>query len=492
MLGHPRSRRPGTVRVAILAFVLVWATACAPNAASPSPSPSSPAATSASPLPPDPVGIASRMTALALSRQLDALETIARENGGTRGAGSTGDAATADFIARTLSAAGYTVTEDPFQTAIYVDPGGNELELSGTGAQAFEDGRDFRTMLYSAAATAEGPVVTIGWDPDARTADGPGCDASDYAGVPDGAIVLIRPGDCWRRSAVELAQAAGAAALVTAVPWSGRHEVRRHTLIDPEGIAIPALAATKDVGDALAAAAAVGGRARITTTGSTEQRWVRSILAELPGSDPDRVVIVGAHLDSTMDGPGLNDNGTGIAVLLELARAAVGTLPRATIRFAFWAAEEPGLRGSARYVERLSPEERKRIVAYLNADMLGSPNGIHGVYDEAGAAPGSADIRDLFVADLERTGLAWEAVDLSGGSDHLPFTIARVPTGGLFSGGSEELSPAQAERYGGTVGSPLDPCNHLACDGRSNVDDEMLARLAASLARVVVQLASRP
>lgn len=432
------------------------------------------------------------MTTVALSSQLDALETIARENGGTRGAGSTGGDETADFVAKTLSAAGYTVIEDPFQTAIYVDPGGNEFELLGTGGKAFKDGRDFRTMLYSAAATAEGPVVAIGWDQDARNADGPGCEASDYAVVPEGAIVLIRPGDCWRRSAVELAQAAGVAALVTAVPWSGRDEVRRYTLVRPEGISIPAVAATREVGDALAEAATVGGRARIATTGSTEQREVRSVIAELRGSDPERLIIVGAHLDSTMDGPGLNDNGSGIAALLELAKAAVGSHPLATIRFAFWAAEEPGLRGSARYVERLSPKERKRIVAYLNADMLGSPNGIHGVYDEAGAAQGSADIRDLFVADLERKGLAWEAVDLGGSSDHWPFTMAGVPTGGLFAGGSEELSQAQAERSGGTAGSPLDPCNHLTCDGRSNVDDELLARLAASLARVLVQLASRP
>lgn len=279
---------------------------------------------------------------------------------------------------------------------------------------------------------------------------------------------------------------------MTAVPWAGRDEVRRYTLVDPEGITIPVLAATGDVGDALAEAARVGGRARVTTTGSTEQMRVRSVIAELPGSDPDRLVIVGAHLDSSMDGPGLNDNGSGVAALLELARAAVGTHPLASIRFAFWAAEEPGLRGSGRYVERLSPADRKRMVAYLNADMLGSPNGIHGVYDEAGAAPGSADIRDLFVADLERAGLAWEAVDLAGSSDHWPFTMAGVPTGGLFSGDADALSPAQAERYGGTAGRPMDPCYHLACDGRSNVDDELLARLAASLARVVVQLASRP
>jgi Zn-dependent M28 family amino/carboxypeptidase len=487
-----RSRWPGTARVLILAFLLVWAASCAPEPAPTAPSSANPATGSPSLPPPDLVVVASGMTLEGLSRQLDALETIARENGGTREAGGAGDRATAGFIVTTLATAGYAVTDDRFQTAVFLDPGGSSIEVPGAGGRTFEDGRDFRTMLYSAAATVEGPVVAIGWDPDARNADGPGCAAADYAGVPAGAIVLVRPGDCWRRSAVELAQAAGAAALVTAAPWSGRDEVRRNTLVEPGGIAIPSIAATGEVGDALADAARAGGRARITATGRTEQREVRSVIAELPGSDPDRVVIVGAHLDSTLDGPGLNDNGSGVAALLELARAVAGTLPRATIRFAFWAAEEPGLRGSSRYVERLSPEERGRLVAYVNVDMLGSRNGITGVYDEEGAAPGSADIRDLFIADLERAGLAWEAVDLGGGSDHFPFMMAGVPTGGLFSGGAEKLSPAQAERYGGASGSPQDSCFHLACDGRSNVDGEVLARHAASLARVVVQLASEP
>jgi Zn-dependent M28 family amino/carboxypeptidase len=474
--GERRSRRHGPVAVAILALVAAAVAGCGPSLPSASP--------------PVPATVAASITTGGLGMHLEALERIALENGGTRGTGTPGDAATAAYASEVLAAAGYTVTEDAFDTPTYLDPGGNQLAVLGPGGPAFEDGRDFRAMLFSARATVEGPVVAIGWDAQAKAPDGAGCAASDYLAVPDGAIVLVRPGECPRRAAVALAQGSGAAALVTAVPWSGRDEVRQTTLVEPATILIPALAATREVGEALAAAAASGGRARIVTTGTVESRGVRSVFAELPGSDPDRVVMVGAHLDSAMNGPGINDDGSGIAALLELARALAGTRPEATIRFALWAAEEPGLKGSSRYVTSLEQAQRDGLVAYLNVDMLGSPNGFIGVYDDAGAAPGSSEIRDRFGADLEAAGLAWEPVDTGGGSDHRPFMVAGVPTGGLFSGAAGIISPEQAERYGTTAGQPPDPCYHLACDDLANVDQDRLEELARSLARVVVELAA--
>jgi Zn-dependent M28 family amino/carboxypeptidase len=255
-------------------------------------------------------------------------------------------------------------------------------------------------------------------------------------------------------------------------------------------MSIPSLVATGEVGTALADAAASGGRAAVTATGTTDQRDVRSVIAELPGTDPERVVMIGAHLDSSIDGPGINDNGSGVAALLAIAESMAGTRPASTIRFAFWAAEELGLKGSVDYVQRLPARERDRIVAYLNADMLGSPNGLRWVYDEVDAAPGSAAIRDLFAADLDAHGLAWEGLDLGGSSDHLPFRIAGVPTGGLHSGADELISPEQAARFGRTEGAVADACYHLACDDRSNVDLSLLAELASSLTRVAMELAA--
>ncbi|MCU0483439.1 MAG: M20/M25/M40 family metallo-hydrolase [Chloroflexi bacterium] len=433
--------------------------------------------------------IAARITIEGMRPHLVALDRIARENGGTRATGSTGDRATAAYVASILEDAGLAVTEQRFDVPIYLDPGGNELVVRGPGGRVFEDGRDFRALIYSAAGTVEAPVAAVGWDPAATAPGGPSCTAADFAGIPSGAIVLVGPGDCWRRDTVLAAQAAGAAALVVASPWSGPGEVRRVTLLQPEDIRIPAVAASREVGEVLAAAAADGRTVRLVITGQVETREVRTVLAEVSGSDPDRVVMVGAHLDSSMEGPGMVDDGTGVAALLELARASAGERPVATIRFAFWAAEEIGLRGSIHYVQGLSDADRQRILAYLNADMLGSPNGIRGVYDEEDAAPWSDEITAAFVADLDAHGLAWEPVDLGGGADHGPFARVGVATGGLFSGATGVLTPAQVERYGGQAGRPLDPCYHLACDDLANVDETRLEELAGSFARVAVGLA---
>ena len=85
--------------------------------------------------------------------------------------------------------------------------------------------------------------------------------------------------------------------------------------------------------------------------------------------------MAGGHLDSVPEGPGLNDNGSGVAAVLEMAEELGGRpLPDGTaLRFGFWGAEEIGLVGSTDYVDGLSRAERRRITAYVNLDMVGSP-----------------------------------------------------------------------------------------------------------------------
>jgi aminopeptidase Y len=440
----------------------------------------------------DPAAIAAAITPEALGATLDKLAAIATANGGTRRTGGPGDAATVQYLEGLLAELGYAVAADPFVAPVFADGTGDELVVLGDGGRTFELRRDFGPFMFSPAGSVEARVVDLGWDPAARQPDGRGCREEDYAGRDvSGAIVLVRPGPCYRRDAVLNAQAAGAVGLVSAIPWAGLGEVRRATLIDPGGLHIPAIAADRVAGAALAAAARSGALVRLVTTGSTADGTLRSVVAELPGVDRSRVVVVGAHLDSSMDGPGINDDGSGVAAVVALARAFAGTTPRATIRFAFWAAEESGLKGSARYVQEHAPLSSERTIAYLNVDMIASPNGFRGVYDEASAAAGSEEIRDLFARDLDAQGLAWEGVDLGGGSDHSPFAGAGIPTGGLFTGASELVTGAQAGRYGREAGQPADACYHLACDGRDNLDADLMLELARSLARVTAELATR-
>ena len=216
-----------------------------------------------------------------------------------------------------------------------------------------------------------------------------------------------------------------------------------------------------------------------------------SLVVEIAGAG-DGVLMLGSHLDSVPAGPGINDDGSGVAALLVLATELHGRAPAVrTLRFAFWGAEEGGPFGSAGYVAGLSPEQRAEIVAYLNFDMLGSPNAVPFVYDEDGAAAGSSDVTSFFGSVADRLGIAWEPIDLEGDSDHGPFARAGIPTGGLFSGGIEPVTDAQAARTGAVAGEPADPCSHRACDTIDNVDLDTLTSLTRLIATVLIELAER-
>ena len=215
-----------------------------------------------------------------------------------------------------------------------------------------------------------------------------------------------------------------------------------------------------------------------------------NVLAELPGSGSG-VVMIGAHLDSVAAGPGINDNGSGVATLLVIAGQLRGLPPPdETIRFAFWGAEEGGPFGSRAYVESLSAEERTEIVAYLNFDMLASPNAVRFVYDEDDAPAGSADLTALFAAAIEEAGLAWDPIDVDGRSDHGPFAAAGIPIGGLFSGGRELVTEEQAAQFDAVAGEPSDPCSDAACDTIDNVDLGTHVELSRIAARVLVTVAT--
>jgi aminopeptidase S len=200
--------------------------------------------------------------------------------------------------------------------------------------------------------------------------------------------------------------------------------------------------------------------------------------------------MLGGHLDSVIDGPGINDNGSGTMTVLEIARQAIRLHPDRMIRVGFWTGEEIGLYGSFRYVNSLAFEERRAIEAYLNFDMLGSPNGGRIIYDDAGARTGSTVIRDQFASYFAGIGLGTETEDVGGASDHFAFQRGSVPTGGLFSGATTLMTDAEARLFGGQAGVAFDACYHLACDTADNVNPELLRQMAQAAAYVTGILAS--
>ncbi|MFH8659614.1 M28 family metallopeptidase [Streptomyces afghaniensis] len=210
-----------------------------------------------------------------------------------------------------------------------------------------------------------------------------------------------------------------------------------------------------------------------------------NLIADWPGGDANQVVMAGSHLDSVSSGPGINDNGSGSAAVLETALAVSRAQYKPTkhLRFAWWGAEELGLVGSRHYVSRLATGDRSRISAYLNFDMIGSPNPGYFVYDDDPA------IEKTFKEYFSGLGVPTEIeTEGDGRSDHAPFKSAGVPVGGLFTGASRTKTAAQAAKWGGTAGRAFDRCYHSSCDTTANIDDTALDRNSDAVAYAVWEL----
>ncbi|HEV7367860.1 M20/M25/M40 family metallo-hydrolase [Arenibaculum sp.] len=432
-----------------------------------------------------------------LMRHVEALQAIADRSGGNRAAGTEGYDRSADYVARTLRAAGYAVTEQEFTFPHFAETAPPVLARVGEGDALSHVART-RTMRNSGSGTVEAPLVPValGLDGSSPSTSASGCAPSDFAGFETGSIALLRRGTCSFTTKVENAAAAGAAGVVVmnagtgdaTGPFGGQ-------LAKPA--AIPAVAIPFDAGAALADAGPI--RVRLSVSAEARTIATRNVIADLPGTDGGRVVLAGAHLDGVPEGPGINDNASGTAAVLEAAvrLAQLDAPPRRTVRFAFWGAEELGLLGSRHYVDTLPAEELARIEAVLNFDMLGSVNGVPLVYDgdgssEGPAAPdGSAGIERMFRDYFAAAGEEVKEISYGGSSDHASFAARGIPVGGLYTGSMEVKSAESAERWGGTAGQPLDPCYHEACDDTGNVDAALLDRMADAAAHGVLTLARR-
>jgi Zn-dependent M28 family amino/carboxypeptidase len=428
----------------------------------------------------------------SIMADLGTLQQVADEHGGMRAAGSSGGQASASFVADAMRRLGYDVHLDSFKVPLFSEAGDGALQLVGAGQPSFVPGMDFRAMLFSPSGDLTARVVAVGFDPGAAPGarSGLGCASSDFAAQPRGVIFLVQPGPCLRRMQVDHAQQAGAAAIVVSYPEWDPGFVLRPTLLDPAGIKVPVIGTTRQMGLALAAAASRGRQVHLRISTTIVDQETANVLAETHRGDARHVLIVGGHLDTAIDGPGINDNASGTMTLLEIARRLAAAGPTAwKVRFAFWSGEEIGLWGSRRYVDGLSDAERGTIQAYLNFDMLASPNGARLIYDDAAAAPGSNVIAGLFAAYFKGAGLASARMDLSGASDHYFFEQARVPTGGLFAGANEVKDAAAAATFGGTAGEDYDSCYHRPCDRLDRINTGLLGELSQAAAFVIGRLA---
>ncbi|GAA1129436.1 M28 family peptidase [Kribbella jejuensis] len=217
---------------------------------------------------------------------------------------------------------------------------------------------------------------------------------------------------------------------------------------------------------------------------STSAGTSYNVIAEWPHGDANHVVMAGSHLDSVSAGPGINDNGSGSAGVLEtaLAYAASGQSPKNRLRFGFWGSEELGLLGSKYYVNNLPAAERDKIELYLNFDMIASPNPGYFVYDDNPAGNGA---RDDLVAYFTSKNVQTEFIDVQGRSDHAAFRSLGIPTAGTFSGAEDTKTSAQAAKWGGTAGKAFDACYHRSCDTITNLDLTSLDRQIDAIGHMI-------
>jgi Zn-dependent M28 family amino/carboxypeptidase len=384
------------------------------------------------------------VTLAGLTEHLENLQAIADANDGTRATGTPGYEASVDYVVERLTKAGYDVELDPFNYPTWEENAPSTLTFGST-TYTSANATDMITFGFSPSGSLSNvavvPVdIVIHSDPVSRSTSG--CEDTDFTSSVVGKIALIQRGTCPFVQKLANAEEAGAVGVVLFNEGNTPARQAPSFIEAPTDLGIPAVYVNYAIGKALYDAFQAGQAPAVSLTvdATTTPRFFDNVIAYSRTGDPDNTVMLGAHLDSVEEGPGVNDNGSGSATLLETAEAMAklaknknkGALEN-RVAFAFWGAEEAGLVGSISFVEHLSQAERDDIMANLNFDMLASPNFARLVYDGDGssfgvAGPDGSDvIEHVFNDYFESQGLAYEATEFSGRSDYGPFIEAGIP-----------------------------------------------------------------
>ncbi|KLO27476.1 peptidase M28 [Mycolicibacter heraklionensis] len=433
--------------------------------------------------------LAGQVTVAAMLGHLQRLQEIADAHQRNRADGTPGFDASADYVADALRDKGFEVATPELTRLDTISAGKPTLTVAGNGYPVDQASLLVRTP----AGGVSGPVI--------RPTRSSGCAAADYPPkVPRGGIAVVSDAGCSVVVKQNVAAEHGAAALVV-VSLPSRNGAPAG-LFPPEyydQLTMPVAVAGRDGDSALRRAT---GTVRLVLDGHTVKVTSRNVVAQTKTGSQSDVVMVGAHLDSAPGGPGINDNGSGVAAVLETA-LQLGPEPAVTnaVRFAFWGAEEQQLGGSSDYVFGLDRDQLNDIALYLNFDMLASPNPGFFTYDGDQSALPSRDISPADVpvgsAGIERTlagylnlvGVRPADMPLSSDTDYSPFVVAGVPVGGITTGASQLKTTAQARLWGGKPGAAFDPNYRGPGDTVEQINQHALALTGAAVAFAVANYA---
>ena len=420
-----------------------------------------------------------KITTPGLLTHLQALDDIARSNGGNRAFGLPGYAASVDYIWSHVSDVPGTLAwkqdfSAPFEQVV-------SLSLSLKIDNNTPTTIPVYPLAYSPSTPPEGITAEIVHGPEGLA----GCNDTSYSDLGldvKGKIVLIQRWNCGNTTlAGRLLPAARNGAVAVVIYNNQTEPLTGGTLTWDNPAYVPGGFVQLEEGLRIKSALLSASSSAETETGKkvvkatfqftriAEARKTQNVFVETLSGDPDNVIVLGAHLDSVQAGPGINDDGSGTALILELFRAITSPSSpssfksKTKIRFAFWAAEEEGLLGSRHYCQSLSTAETNAILAYLNFDMVS--RGYFGVGDADGSAHGiraplgSEVIEQMYEEYYSALGLTVTPARLSNSSDYAPFwRVLNKPFGYLHTG----------------AGPQQDPCYHAACDGFGNVNSTVL------------------
>ncbi|BBZ37216.1 M28 family peptidase [Mycobacterium conspicuum] len=430
-------------------------------------------------------GLAAKVTADRMLAHLRALQDIANANGGNRAAGTPGYDASVDYVAKVLRGRGFDVLTPQFDRLSTISPGKPALTIAGRSYPVDQASLLVRTP---AGGLTGAPI---------RPSHPAGCTAGDYPPVvPRGSIAVVDDSSCSVVDKQNSALAKGAAALIVISQPTGAGA--RPTLFGPgyyNQLTMPVAVVGAAGGAALGSATAP---VRLVLDAENVKITSRNVLAQTKTGSPHDVVMVGAHLDGPRGGPGINDNGSGVAAVLETA-LQLGPLPAVNnaVRFVFWGADQDGPNGAMDYVFGLDPERLNDIALYLDFVMLGSVNAGFFTDDGDQSGPPGAGIAAADVpegsAGIERTLGAYLYLDgerpadmpLSTRTDYHPFMVAGVPVGGMTAGASQTKTTVQARLWGGQAGVWFDPNYQSARDTVEHINREALGVMGSGVAYAV-------
>ena len=406
------------------------------------------------------------------------LQAFADASGGNRVFGGPGHNLTVNWLYDVLSATGYYDVQLQEFIALY---SGGEAALTANGEDVPSE-----LLTYTPDGSGTGPLVAI---------DNLGCEPTDYPPETAGAVALISRGECTFAIKATNALAAGA---IGAAVYNNEPGPLAGTLGEP-GTYPPTIGITAEDGEALLASLAAGPvEAMIFTDVVEENRTTYNVLAETKAGDHNNVVMAGGHTDSVEQGPGINDDGSGIVGILTVALALTRFSVTNAVRFGFWSAEEFGLLGSYAYIQKVNQTatEVAKIRLYLNFDMIASPNYEYGIYDGDGSSfnltgpPGSDQIEYVFQDFFASNGENYVATPFNGRSDYAGFIENGIPSGGLFTGAEETKTEEEVELFGGTVDLAFDPNYHQAGDTIDNLNLEAFLLNTNSIANSIALYAN--